>query len=92
LDHDIPRSISALQDTVNTINEIRFQESEALYTAKDSAIKEGLQRVKEKISSESDYDRRRRQKHVADLRHAASVLEALYRRLDQAEPELEQSS
>lgn len=87
MDHDIPRSISALQDTVETINEIRFQESEALYTTKDSAIKEGLQRVKEKISSESDYDRRRRQKQVADLRHAVTVLEALYRRLEKADKE-----
>jgi hypothetical protein len=91
LDFDIPRSISALQDTVNTIDEIRFAESEAIYTSHDSAIKEGLQRIKEKISSESDYDRRRRQKQVADLRHAASVIEALHRRHDETEPQLEQS-
>jgi hypothetical protein len=83
LDFDIPRSVSALEDTINAINEIRFVESEAIFTSKDSAITEGLHRIKEKISSESDYERRRRQKQIADLRYAATTIESLYRRLDE---------
>jgi hypothetical protein len=37
------------------------------------------------------YDRRRRQKQIANLRNAATAIEALYRRLEE-EPEEEQSS
>jgi hypothetical protein len=44
-----------------------------------------MQRIKEKIKSESDYDRRRRQKQIANLRNAATAIEALYRRLEEEE-------
>ena len=56
LDFDIQRSVSSVLDVVNTINDIRWQENEAKYTTHDSAITEGLQRIKEKMSSQSDYD------------------------------------
>jgi hypothetical protein len=36
---------------------------------------------------ESDYDRRRRQKQIANLRNAATAIEALYRRLEEPEEE-----
>jgi hypothetical protein len=49
--------MSSILRVVDTINEIRWQENEAKYTSHDSAIIEGLQRIKEKIGSEGDYDR-----------------------------------
>jgi hypothetical protein len=84
LDFDIQRSIGGILDVVSVINDMRWQEQEAKYNAqKDYAVIEGLQRIKEKINSESDYDRRRRQKQIGDLRHAATTIESLYRRLDE---------
>lgn len=83
LNFDIQRSVGSILDVVNTINDIRWQENEAKYTSQDSAITEGLQRIKEKIGSEGDYDRRRRQKQIADLRNAATTIKVLYRRLDE---------
>jgi hypothetical protein len=86
LDFDIPRSTSGLSDVVDTINSLKWTENEAKYsTTKDEAIIEGLQRIKERIRSESDYDRRRRQKQIANIRNAATAIEALYRRLDDEE-------
>jgi hypothetical protein len=55
-------------------------------TKKDEAIIEAAQRIKEKINSESDYDRPKRQKQIANLQNAATAIEALYRRLEE-EPE-----
>jgi hypothetical protein len=90
LDFEISNSISGVLDVLEKIDNLRFIENEAKYSGtKDEAIIEGMQRIKEKISSEGDYDRRRRQQRVANLRNAATAIEALYRRLD--EPEEEQS-
>jgi hypothetical protein len=86
LDFDISRSNSSIVDLIDTINELKWTEQEAKYSTKDDAILEGLQRVKEKFGSEGEYDRQRRQKQIANLRNAATALEALYRRLDE-EPE-----
>jgi hypothetical protein len=91
LDFDIPSISSSVTDVVETINNLRWTENEAKYsTTKDGAIIEGMQHIKERISSESDYDRRRRQKQIANIRNAATAIEALYRRLEE-EPEEEQS-
>jgi hypothetical protein len=87
LDFDIPRSIGYVTEIVDKINEIKWQENEAKYSSKDSAILEGMQRIREKIGSESDYERRRRQKQIAELRNAATAIESLYRRLDEPEGE-----
>jgi hypothetical protein len=87
LDFDIPRSIGYVTEVVDKINSIKWEENEAKYTSRDQAIIEATQRIREKISSESDYERRRRQKQVANLRNAATAIEALYRRLDEPEGE-----
>jgi hypothetical protein len=87
LDFDISRSSGSVVDVVDTINNLRWTENEAKYSSgtKDEAIIEGMQRIKERIRSESDYDRRRRQKQIANLRNAATVIEGLYRRLEEEE-------
>jgi hypothetical protein len=88
LDFDIPSISSSVTDVVETINNLRWTENEAKYsTTKDEAIIEGMQRIKERIRAEGDYDRRRRQKQIANLRNAATAIEALYRRLDESEEE-----
>jgi hypothetical protein len=88
LNFDIERSVSYISEIVQKIQDIRWMENEAKYsTTKDSAIIQGLARIREKIGSESDYERRRRQKQIADLRNAATTIEALYRRLDEPEEE-----
>jgi hypothetical protein len=68
----------------------KMTENEAKYSTKDEAIIERMQRIKERIRSESDYDRRRRQKQIANLRNAATVIEALYSRLEEEEEEEEE--
>jgi hypothetical protein len=84
LGFQIPRSISDVLDAVETIDNLRWIENEAKYSdKKDEAIIEAVQRIKEKINSESDYDRRKRQKQIANLRNAATAIEALYRRLEE---------
>jgi hypothetical protein len=85
LDFDIPRSIGYVTEVVDKINSIKWEENEAKYTSRDQAIIEATQRIREKISSESDYERRRRQKQIADLRYAAGAIESFYRRLDEPE-------
>jgi uncharacterized protein (UPF0305 family) len=87
LDFEIPRSSASAVDLIDTINHLRWQENESKYSTKDEAIIEGMQRIKERISSESDYDRRRRQKQIANLRNAATAIEALYRRLEEPKGE-----
>jgi hypothetical protein len=88
LDFEIPNAVSGVLDCVEKINSLKFTESEAKYSAKDPAIIEASQSIQEKIRSESDYDRRRRQNRIANLRNAATAIEALYRRLEE-EPEEE---
>jgi hypothetical protein len=87
LDFDIPRSTGALSDVVDTINDLKWTEQEAKYSNKDDAIIEGYERIRDKVRSESDYDRSRRQNQIAKLRNAATAIEALYRRLDEPQEE-----
>jgi hypothetical protein len=88
LEFEIPRSIGGVSDIVETINSLRWTENEAKYSdRKDEAILEAVQQIREKNSSESDYDRRRRQKQIANLRNAATVIEVLYQRLEEPEGE-----
>jgi hypothetical protein len=83
LDFEISNAVSGVLDCVEKIDSLKFTESEAKYSAKDPAIIEASQSIQEKIRSESDYDRRRRQNRIANLRNAATAIEALYRRLEE---------